>query len=97
MSGAVILSGELHTYATMFDSLASNNTPLTRPQLARMAEEMQVFSRLAYAMECELGAFRLGELARLGREAVEKLAADEFGEMIFNPEGKIIRPDFGRK
>lgn len=52
--------------------------------------------RACWQMEQELQMFRLHEAGRQGRQAVEQLAMDQFVELVVDPEGKVVRPDFSR-
>jgi hypothetical protein len=63
----------------------------------RLVEALATMSRQALAMERELGAFRLTEAGRVGRQAVEELATGQTAELIDDPQSKIMRPDFGRR
>jgi hypothetical protein len=53
--------------------------------------------RAAFHMECELGAFRLLEAGRFARGTMEEVATGALGELVLDPEAKIVRPDFGRR
>lgn len=46
-------------------------------------------------IEQELEILRLTEAGRMGRIAVDKLATEQLHKLVEDPQGKIIRPDFG--
>ncbi|MGC4409587.1 hypothetical protein D4A92_19860 [Rhizobium rosettiformans] len=52
--------------------------------------------KMAENLEREAGALRLAEASRHGRAAVEKLATEQFEALVIDPDGKIIRPEFGK-
>ena len=47
-------------------------------------------------MEHELQIHRRAEAAENGKRAVDQLATDQLIELVVDPEGKVIRPDFGK-
>lgn len=62
-----------------------------------IAERLSICARLAQAQELELTAFRQLEAARFGRGFMEEVATDEAGRLVLDPEGKVIKADFGRR
>ncbi|MCK3776453.1 hypothetical protein MZK49_06890 [Ensifer sesbaniae] len=60
-----------------------------------LVRQLATLRKLMVNMEREVGAFRLAEAAREGRKAVDQLASDQLHRMVADPEGKVIRPDFG--
>lgn len=53
--------------------------------------------KMMVLIEREVGALRLAESARTGRVIVEDLATEQFQDLVDDPEGRVVRPDFGRK
>lgn len=53
--------------------------------------------RMVSAMEAELGAFRALEAARFAKGEMEEVARDAHGRLILDDDGKVLRPDFGRR
>lgn len=68
-----------------------------RQAVETMRKRLHMLRHLAFLNERELGALRLIEAGRIGRSFVEELAAGEGGKLVTDPEGKIVRPDFGRR
>lgn len=64
---------------------------------AEIAAELALLSRLANSMEQEVAVHRLRERGRLARDVMEARATDALSELVRDPAGKIVRPDFGRK
>ena len=52
---------------------------------------------LALSMEQELAVFRLADGDQQAADFLNRQATDLMDEMISDPEGKVISPDFGRK
>lgn len=51
--------------------------------------------RMSIHVERELDAFRLLEAGRFARGQMEEVATDAAGALVLDPEGKVIRPNFG--
>lgn len=47
-------------------------------------------------LEYEVFTHRLGEASQKGRHMIDELASNQFEELALDPEGKVVRPDFGR-
>ena len=60
-----------------------------------LGRQLATVRKLMLSVEREVGAFRLAEAAREGRKVVDQLASDQLHSMVADPEGKVIRPDFG--
>lgn len=69
----------------------------TGPVFAETKEELALLSRLANSLEQEVAVHRLRERRRLVRDLMEATATDALSELVRDPAGKIVRPDFGRK
>lgn len=94
----------------MFSDLLAEIAELFRPAAdARESVEMDAESvrglyarlhtmqRLYANVAQELEILRLTEAGRMGRKVVEELATSQACELIVDPLGKVIRPDFGRR
>ncbi len=53
--------------------------------------------RMSVSVERELGAFRTLEAGRFATNMLEQVATDEVGRLVLDPEGKVVRPEFGRR
>lgn len=62
-----------------------------------LVERLAAVRKMMTVIEREVGALRLAEAARSGRAIVEDLATEELQQLVEDPEGKVVRPDFGRK
>ncbi|WP_160012494.1 hypothetical protein [Rhizobium sp. 18055] len=62
-----------------------------------LVERIAAIRKMMSLIEREVGALRLAEAARSGRAIVEDLATDELQQLVEDPEGKVVRPDFRRK
>lgn len=60
-----------------------------------LVERLSAVRKMMSVVEREVGALRLAEAAREGRKIVDQLATDQLHSMVTDPEGKVIRPDFG--
>lgn len=83
-----IVCGDLETRAMSGHEIGAVET---RAFVARL----RMIARLAMVDEQELQVHRLAEAGREGRKAVDQLASDQLHSMVADPEGKVIRPDFG--
>ncbi|SOC46606.1 hypothetical protein SAMN05892877_12352 [Rhizobium subbaraonis] len=63
----------------------------------KLVERLATIRKMVAVTEREVGALRLAEVARSGRVIVENLATEHLQHMAEDADGKIVRPDFGRK
>ncbi|RVQ76141.1 hypothetical protein [Sinorhizobium medicae] len=69
-----------------------------RPGEMRMITlELEAAQALAVAMERELAVHRLADTDRLARTVLGQAAAETLTRLVLDPDGKVVRPDFGRK
>lgn len=68
---------------------------MTGRDFDNLVERLSAIRKMMNAIEREVGALRLAEAAREGRKIVDQLATDQLHSMVTDPEGKVIRPDFG--
>jgi hypothetical protein len=90
------LGSELGVLRTEILTITKARRPITAEEGANMASRLQLLARLARAQEQELAVHRLAEangrrVMIMNDEAVSALA-----EMVDDPEGKVIRPNFGK-
>lgn len=60
-----------------------------------LADILRAMQLTFSTIEQELEILRLTEASRMGRSAVNQLATEQLHELVQDPEGKIVRPDFG--
>jgi hypothetical protein len=53
--------------------------------------------KMAISMEQELAVHRVGEANTIGRGHAEQLSTEALTQLVLDPEGKVVKPDFGRK
>lgn len=70
---------------------------LGEAEAARIAQRLQLLQRLAKAMEQELDVHRLAEASGRRVDAMGAGALTALGDLVADPDGKIVRPDFGRR
>lgn len=93
---ATSLANELGILRSEVLGLTKEHRPLTREESTNITQRLQLLQRLAKAMEQELAVHRLAEAKGLRVMVMNEAAITAFAEMVEDPEGKIIRPDFGR-
>ncbi len=76
---------------------AATGVDLSVGEMRVVAERLHTLGRLVVFMEQELAVHRIGEDGRDGRSALEQAATESLTHLTLDPEGKVIRPDFGRK
>ncbi|MDM9647720.1 hypothetical protein [Rhizobium sp. S163] len=96
-SSAHKLSDELKLLDRAFAPIARSGGYLDAASVKRLRERIGLLGKLANALETEVSYFRLIEAGREGKQIVEQLATDNLVQLVKDPEGKIIFPDFGRK
>ena len=87
----IVLSQELKAIA---EDLRSDR-PIASPELREMGELLAYLAKLAFSMERELDVHRMGEDGKAGRQTIEQVAAAQLGALVGDPDGKVVRPDFG--
>jgi len=93
----MLLSKKLQKLSRAFDSRAKKDTTLPAATAHTVAEELLLLSRLASLMEQELAVHRMRESHAIGRAVLEEGATEALAQLVIDPEGKVIRPDFGGK
>lgn len=86
-----ILIGELKPHC------GSIEVTLKGEEYDHVVSRLIAIRRLAVIEERELGAYRLADVARRNRPAIEQLAAEQFDGLVRDADSKIVRPDFGGK
>jgi hypothetical protein len=67
------------------------------PVFAQVKDELALLSRLASSIEQELEVHRLRERHRIVAAEMDGTAAQSLAELVRDPDGVIVRPNFGRK
>ena len=73
---------------------ADRDIPVNEQRI--FAARLMALGRLAHNIEQELTVLRLVEAGREGRSMVDQLASDQFENLVRDPDGKVVRPDFGK-
>lgn len=90
------LANELGVLRSELLGIAQQQRPLSRDESANVGQRLQLLQRLARAMEQELAVHRLAEATGRRVMVMNDEAVSALAEMVEDPEGKVIRPDFGR-
>lgn len=95
-SSSALLNG-LDDLIGMWTPFEKGGCPVevTAEALATILARLRLLRHLAFLNERELGAFRLLEAGRFATGTMEDVATTEAGALVLDPEGKVIRPDFG--
>ncbi len=80
-----------------FQSCVTTGIELSPDRTSNLVLILATLQKLAMSIELELDAHRLGETNRLGRESVEALASEQLRTLLYEADGKIIRPVFRRE
>ena len=70
---------------------------LSPDNVSQLADRLQLFVKLARLLEAELTVHRLAEGSLDRRKVLEKQASAVLAVLVADPEGNVIRPDFGGK
>ena len=70
---------------------------ISTEDLRTVIAQLRYLRHLAFLNERELGGFRTIEAARFASGLMERITTDPTGTLQFSENGKIIRPDFGRR
>lgn len=81
--------------APLIEHIGQDEVTLKGETFDTMVAALMKIREMTIHLEHEVGALRLAEVARRGRRMIDKLATDQLIEMIGDPDGKILRPDFG--
>ncbi|RVG68518.1 hypothetical protein [Sinorhizobium meliloti] len=90
-------SSEITSLFEEIQARAASGVDLSVVEMRVVAERLRTLGRLMVLMEQELAVHRIGEDSRDGRAALEQAATENLTHLTLDPEGKVIRPDFGRK
>jgi enhancing lycopene biosynthesis protein 2 len=99
MSDTSVFTQSLSGLSVMFKTAAKAGVSIEidAESVRNLAEQLEAMNRLFGNILQELEILRLTEAGRIGRTAVEELATSQACELIVDPQGKVIRPDFGRR
>jgi len=70
--------------------------PLQALDVDQMLRRLELLQRLAASLEQELAVHRLAEAQRLTARTLDSAAVEALADMIQDPDGVVVRPDFGR-
>lgn len=90
-------SSEIISLHEELQAKAMTGVDLSVVEMRVVAERLRTLGKLVVLMEQELAVHRIGEDGRDGRSALEQAATESLTHLTLDPEGKVIRPDFGRK
>ncbi|RVN34511.1 hypothetical protein [Sinorhizobium meliloti] len=90
-------SSEILALFEEIQAKAMAGVDLSVVEMRIVAERLRTLGRLVVLIEQELAVHRIGEDGRNGRTALEEAATESLTHLALDPEGKVIRPDFGRK
>jgi hypothetical protein len=90
------LANELGILRSEVLGIAKAQRPISTEEATNLAQRLQLLQRLAKAMEQELAVHRLAETKGLRVMVMNEEAVTALAELVEDPEGKIIRPDFGK-
>ncbi|RVG94865.1 hypothetical protein CN221_14915 [Sinorhizobium meliloti] len=90
-------SSEITSLFEEIQAKATTGVDLSVVEMRVVAERLSTVGRLVVLMEQELAVHRIGEEGRAGRAALEQAATESMTRLTLDPEGKVIRPDFGSK
>lgn len=93
---ATSLANELGALRSDLLGIAKEQRPLTKDEVGNLAQRLLLLQRLAKAQDQELAVHRLAEATGRRVMVMNDEAVTAFSELVEDPEGKIIRPDFGR-
>ncbi|WP_048648972.1 hypothetical protein [Nitratireductor soli] len=91
---ALILASRLERIARELEARSARGISPSETEV--LATEFALMAELARRQEGELAVHRLGETERTRRAAMEQEAGTALGDLIADPEGIVIRPDFRR-
>lgn len=90
------LANELGALRSELHGIAQQQRPILSEESANIGHRLQLLQRLAKAMEQELAVHRLAETTGRRVMVMNDEAVSALAELVEDPDGKIIRPDFGR-
>ena len=61
-----------------------------------IAQRLVLLQQLARAQEQELAVHRLAEASGRRAQTIGETAMQLLGDLVDDPDGKVVRPDFGR-
>ncbi|AJY46500.1 hypothetical protein [Martelella endophytica] len=93
------LSDTLSAYAMQFAECTHTGCTMSPAETTRFVKSLTAMRKCARNIEQELAVHRLAEESRARGAILDIEASRKFGQLIADPEGKIVRPDFtgGRK
>ncbi|MGX1259826.1 hypothetical protein [Sinorhizobium fredii] len=93
----ITASSEIRALQDEIQARAMTGADLSIVEMRIVVDRLRAIGSLVHLMEQELAVHRLGEAGREGRNALEESATETLTHLVIDPEGKVVRPDFGRK
>lgn len=96
-SDTCVFAQSLSSMERTFRKAADAGVPMEvdAESVRNLADILAVMKLTFSNIEQELEILRLSEAVRKGRTAIDKLATEQLHELVEDPQGKVIRPDFG--
>ncbi|TCT39601.1 hypothetical protein [Martelella mediterranea] len=93
------LSDTITFYALQFEDCAHTGCSLSAGETDRLVQQLKKMRKLARNLEQEVAVHRMTEAHHTHGAALEKEASVKLQQLVTDPDGKIVRPDFrgGRK
>ncbi|MAM10127.1 MAG: hypothetical protein CML23_06625 [Rhizobiaceae bacterium] len=88
------LSDTLAHYAIQFEDCSHTGCSLSAEETFRFVKQLKAMRRLARTMEEEVAIHRITEARTAQRSMLDHEAGRKLGQLVADPEGKIVRPDF---
>ena len=88
------LSDTLAHYALQFEDCSHTGCSLSAEETIKFVRQLKGMRRLARAMEEEVAIHRITEANNAQRSVLEQEAGRKLAQIITDPEGKVVRPDF---
>lgn len=88
------LSDTLAHYAIQFEDCSHSGCSLSAEETFKFVKQLKGMRRLARTMEEEVAIHRITEARNAQSSVLDQEAVRKFGQLIKDPEGKIVRPDF---
>ncbi|OKP69606.1 hypothetical protein BTE77_27835 [Ensifer adhaerens] len=91
------VASQIHDVCSEMQALALAGNGLTLPQTRAFVSRLIIVEQLASSEWRELCVHRAAENGHRTQREIERAATEQLVDLVYDPEGKVIRPDFGRK
>lgn len=94
-----VIASTISALSVIFDKAAKRggSIEIDAESVQNIASLVRTVERAFTNVAQELEVLRLTEASRMGRVTVEQLASDHLVDLMTDPTGKVVRPDFGRR